>query len=79
MDLKLTDEILKQASNCPKNHRCLSNQQDGRCRVYYSIEEIPFLMIKNQRDEYCPYTFVYGEKRFCTCPVKIELYHRYGI
>ena len=45
----------------------------------YSIEEIPFLMIKNQRDEYCPYTFVYGEKRFCTCPVKIELYHRYGI
>lgn len=78
MDLKFPEETLKQASECPKNHSCLSNRGNGRCRVHYSMEGVPFLMIKKPLQENCPYSFDFGDSHFCTCPVRFELYRRYG-
>jgi hypothetical protein len=79
MNLKFPDEISKRATECPKNHSCLSNQEGGRCRVDYSMEGVPFLMLKKSSDEHCPYSFDFGNSYFCTCPVRRELYKRYSI
>ena len=79
MDLQFPEKILNEAKECSKNYSCLSNQENGRCTVNFSMEGIPFVMIKKPSDDQCPYYFDFGDSHFCNCPVRFELYRRYGI
>jgi len=77
--ISVSEEILKQATHCQKNLNCLTGQAGGQCKVKLTLESVPFLKVNRANGEPCPYSFHYENSHFCTCPVRHELFHRYGI
>lgn len=72
------DDFIKAAIRCKKNHSCLSGDKDNVCKVEMSIgEKIHFIKCKNE--DICNYRIPFGYSFVCTCPVRKELYNRYGI
>ena len=77
--LTVSEDLRKQTTNCQKGFACLYRQENDLCQVDYALKGVPFVMIKKPIDELCPYSFHFGKSQFCSCPVRFELYKRYGI
>lgn len=86
MPYKVDEEILKLATRCGRNFMCLSDDSPDICGVLRAVGTQ--LVITNCTEHcamcrYClPFNPVESQGKtesFCTCPVRIELYKRYGI
>ena len=77
-ETRITEETLKMADKCRKNHSCLSGQRDDLCEVELNVEnKIHF--VKCLGNEPCPYRISFGYSFVCLCPVRKELFNRYNI
>lgn len=78
MDITISEEILKKATKCDKDCRCLSSGGKDVCKVISSVgPEVKFIDCTGK--ESCPYCLPFGNGFMCTCPVRLELHNKYGI
>ncbi len=74
--LKIRQEIIDQASQCPKGIACLSDEK-VLCKPQGRIGDL-LLFVRNKRHRSCPYAVHVGEKCVCKCPVRIEICKNYN-
>jgi len=78
MESHVSDEVKQSATNCKKDFSCLKAGRNDLCQVKYCVGgKLHFIKCLNQ--EYCSYQHAFGDEFFCSCPVRKELYNRYGI
>lgn len=79
---KVSRSVRKKATECPRELACLGT---GHCG------DLPLCTVKSNADTHCltldsetcvltcPYRVPFGRRQVCTCPVRIELYRKYGL
>jgi hypothetical protein len=78
MDIRISDDVIEQATKCGRVFSCLSGSLEGSCKVRkYVADEV--LLVDNGRGEACAYLRVLGRSQMCLCPVRKEIYRRYGV
>jgi hypothetical protein len=79
MIYQVSDRIKKQSSKCPYIFKCLKNETWDTCSIGKDIQGA-FLVIKTKKTKNnCPYCFSYGNKYYCNCPTRGDIYKRYNI
>ena len=74
-DILVSDEARLEATRCNKGFACLQSNGAPLCSVRNCVDEkIHFLACLN--DQHCSYARSFGNASYCTCPVRIEIYHR---
>jgi hypothetical protein len=78
MEIRINDAVIGRATKCERAFSCLTDNLEGSCRVrkYVSDEG---LFVEDGEDEACAYLRVFGSARLCLCPVRKEIYKRYGV
>ena len=79
MGFVVSDEILKQTTKCTKAYRCLSGDVYRICTVAPSPGSGHMVCVNTVAEDYCDYRKHPQSQHACTCPVRKELYHRYGV
>ncbi len=76
-DIEINENILKATTKCKHGFSCLSGKKDV-CKVELSVDnKIHFIVCLDNLP--CSYRIPFGYSYVCTCPVRKELYNRYGI
>jgi hypothetical protein len=82
MGYDIARSILEMASECEKEHSCLNGDDDSMCRVerLFAVEDNRYAIVQCFQGKTCPYKITYGTgfHHMCGCPVRIEIYKRYG-
>lgn len=75
--MKIRSELLKEATQC---ERCFSCLEDTKltCKVINSINN-NVLFIECTNDSICSYLMPFGNSQICNCPVRREIYSKYGV
>jgi hypothetical protein len=76
MTFTVSDETLKRTTHCQLALQCLSNEDGPSCEVKHAEGLDSVLFLRKGTDAFCYY---FEANRLCTCPVRIELFKRYGI
>ena len=71
-------EHLKKTTECEKGFVCLSHKIDSVCSIEESRDNMR-LFVKAPADIECVYKIPFGGSFFCACPMRTELYQRYGV
>jgi len=86
MAYKVSEEILKLATKCEKNFRCLFDKSPNLCGVLRTVGTQLIITNCTEHCAMCPYCVCFNPSEspattqsFCTCPVRRELYERYNI
>ena len=76
---KIPEEIRLCATECTKEHACLMNEKHELCPVVKNIEgKIHFIQCIEDRP--CIYKNHIGDSVYtCTCPVRKEIFNKYGV
>ena len=77
-EIRISEDSLKNAGKCKKNHSCLSGQRDDLCKVELNVDD-KIHFVKCMSKESCPYRIYFGYSYVCLCPVRKELFNRYNI
>ncbi len=78
MEIKISDEIIKSATECDNSLQCLKNPENIKCKVERCIEkEVHF--IKCLYKSTCSYKMSFGHSYLCNCPVRKEIFNKYKI
>jgi len=78
MNFQVSDESRIATTNCAKGFSCLTGDGENLCLVKTCIsEKVSF--IEDLNHGYCYYKQSYGNGHFCTCLIRKELCHNYGI
>ena len=77
--MKICDETLKKSTQCSRSCACLNEMDKGpNCKVIDCINhKVHFVECKN--DTSCSCLMPFGNSFICNCPVRKELYNKYGI
>jgi hypothetical protein len=65
-------------TTCPDNFKCLQHTHCGMCQVERRIPGNN-ISVSGDGRESCHYRSMAGLSFICNCPVRIELYDRYGL
>ena len=76
MALTISQEIIDQATECDRDFSCLVNSSEPSCKISACIKNAYFI---DNLERTCPYNIEYGHQHLCTCPVRKEIYRKYGI
>ena len=77
MDIHISEEVRRTATNCKKKFSCLEEERKDLCKVENCIDgKVHFIKCLN--DEYCPYKQSFGDSFFCSCPVRKEIFNKYN-
>ena len=79
MGIKVSEDILAQTARCKNGFSCLSGVTPDVCEVEGALGDKPLLFVKKSTSYFCPYAGRFGMSCVCSCPVRRELYKRYGI
>ena len=76
---KIPEEVRMCATECSKGHACLMNEKHELCPVVKNIEgKIHFIQCIENRP--CIYKNHIGDSVYtCTCPVRKEIFNKYGV
>lgn len=78
MDITISEQILRQ-TECDENFECLSGETKCLCKVQECLE-CKVLFIENLNGQHCRHWNRWGDSfASCSCPLRRELYNRYGI
>ena len=78
MDIQISDTVIEQATKCERVFSCLSGNLEGVCKVRkYVADEV--LFVEDGKGEDCVYLRSVGYSHMCLCPVRKEIYRRYGV
>jgi len=78
MEIKIPHHIIKKATKCSKNFRCLSADNDNLCRAICYMNKDMFF-VKCMDGEDCSYFEPHEKTQLCKCPVRQEIYRRYNM
>ena len=76
MELEVSEEIRQRTDKCWRGFACLSGMKDGICAVREQVGDVIF--VEKIKQAYCPYDVTFGYSHICSCPVRRELFERYG-
>ncbi len=76
--LEISEDTLKNASECQKKSSCLFGEQKDLCKIEKHITN-NLIYVKCLNKEYCNFQISFGSFYVCSCPVRKEIYNRYGI
>ena len=77
MKYEIDDATIKAATQCEKNHACLKCTGHVYCSVEHCVmHRIHY--VKCLYEEPCPYKKTLEKSTICTCPVRKEIFDRYG-
>lgn len=75
--IPMPQAILDGAAACPHKYACLSAKTRHVCKVVDTTRISVFVKSDGRP---CPFRHSFGvSHKLCTCPVRYELYARYGI
>jgi hypothetical protein len=77
-EIGISEDSLKNAGKCKKNHSCLSGQRYDLCKVELNVDD-KIHFVKCMNNEPCSYRISFGYSYVCLCPVRKELFDRYNI
>ncbi len=76
--MEIDENIIKKATNCSKEHKCLKEKDFIYCKAERCIcDSVLFLVCKEQIG--CNYQIAYGNCQVCRCPIRIEIFNKYKI
>ena len=76
-DFKIDKAILHKTTDCIHNLTCLTGDKTCLCEVVYSNQE-DIVEIKTKPSKSCKYCVSLESASYCTCPTRVEVYHRYN-
>ena len=74
--LEVSEKTRQKTDKCWRGFACLSNATNGVCAVRDQVGDV--LFVEKTRQAYCPYDVTFGYSHICSCPVRHELFERYG-
>jgi len=77
MTRDVSQEARQKVDKCRQGLACLSKRESPRCPVRSTVRGV--LFVKNIAADHCPYGMSFGYSHICTCPVRWEIYDRYGV
>jgi hypothetical protein len=78
-DIKVSEVILKDTTNCRNNFACVSGETGCMCEVIKSVSSYNVVVIKPKSIDYCKYFYHLDNTNYCLCPTRNEIYNRYKI
>jgi len=75
MKLQIDKEVLEQAGQCTKEHRCLSGKPEHLCEAEMQLIGDQHFICKDSNP--CFYKEPFGGGFFCTCAVRRAIYKKY--
>jgi hypothetical protein len=77
MNFDVDEAIVNSATRCDKQKACLTNEDHVYCRVEHCLmHRVHFVTCLH--DEPCPYKNTVDHHTICSCPVRTEIFRRYG-
>ena len=77
MKIELDANILSQTTECTRDFACLTDPGQ-LCRVENCVNnKVHFIQCRN--DVKCNYQISFGYSFICSCPIRKEIYNRYGL
>ncbi len=74
----VSDEVIKQACRCQRNHSCLDASKRECCKVLDCLGN--GVIFVDSENEPCPYKVSFGfSHKLCSCPVRSQLYRNHSI
>ena len=82
MDIHVSDEVRRAATNCKKEFSCLERERNNICTVLCTKEDcingiVHFIKCLNEGS--CSYQHSFGDGFICGCPVRKEIFNKYKI
>ena len=74
---EISKETIAKAKDCDRAFACLKEDDQPSCKISYCVNDKIHFLEKLER--YCPYHINYANKQVCNCPVRIEIYQKYGV
>ena len=80
MSYEVDEDTIKRAVNCARDQVCLSGEEELRCQPsdVMSGSSAEVALLQCPEDEGCAYCLSFGHTSICQCPVRIEIFKRYG-
>jgi len=78
MNIIVEEHIRNATTKCNKGYSCLEGNTECLCPVR-TINNNHTVQIDPSSANSCKYCFHMNPKTYCLCPVRNELYNRYGI
>ena len=78
MKFQIDSEIIKK-TDCDKDFMCLEEEaKENLCEIRKCLND-RYCLLKEAKFGYCVNRFSFGYSSICKCPVRIEIYNKYGI
>jgi hypothetical protein len=77
MEIRISDTVIEQATERERAFSCLTDNLEGSCKVRKCVAD-EVLFVEDGNGEACAYLRVFGSSRTCLCPMRKEIYKRYG-
>ncbi len=76
--MRIDPEILLKTVHCTKTFECLHGEKSNICEVERCVgDEVHFIKCKGTNS--CNYVFSFGLSHICRCPIRKELFQKYGV
>lgn len=77
--MQISEDILKETTECKRNFICLNSLDTVKtCKVISCINnKVHFVECANYY--ICPYLMPFGNSFICNCPVRKEIFNKYGV
>ncbi len=76
MMFEVSAETCQRTEKCWRGFACLSSDEDIICPARDHVNDV--LFVERTAQSYCPYDITFGYSHICSCPVRCEIYERYG-
>ena len=78
MRYKIDDSIVERATKCGKDNACLKDAKHSLCPVERLAKASEVLFVCTDGRDPCNLRVPFGQGNVCACPVRIEIFKRYG-
>jgi hypothetical protein len=76
-DIKVSEVILENTTNCRNSFACLSGENESMCEGIKSVSAYHAVIIKPKSINSCKYFVHLDNTIYCLCPTRNEIYNRY--
>ena len=77
-DLKIDKAVLHKTTDCIYDFTCLKGDKTCLCDVV-DLNEEDIVEVKGKPSIPCKYCVSLESASYCTCPTRVEVYHRYNM
>jgi hypothetical protein len=80
INIEIDEDVIAKADKCTSLLGCLNNKDYQLCKVVPPTNGNGVVFIECREKRYCNYKNIFGYSLvFCSCPVRKEIYRKYGI